>query len=188
MDSQHQLTEISEQLRVITQRLELVEDRLMLVTDIDRYNQLQHYLKKGQFKEADAETSNIILAVVNKNRETFTPNDMMDFPCNVLTVIDRLWKNYSNDRFGFSQQLAIYQSVGGTIETLMAQDIKVLREFGEQVGWRNEGEWINDENYDELDFSLNAPVGLFPAIWWKSPYGAKMVCFCFTRLLNCNIQ
>ncbi|GFE70994.1 GUN4 domain-containing protein [Chroococcus sp. FPU101] len=188
MDAQNQLIEISEQLRSISTRLGYIEDKLMLITDIDRYNQLQEFLKAGQFKEADAETSNIILTVANKDRETFTPNDMMDFPCNVLTVIDRLWKTYSKERFSFSQQLAIYQSVGGTIETLMAQDINILRKFGEQVGWRNDGEWINDENYDELDFSLNAPVGLFPVIWWKSPYGAKMVCFCFTRLLNCNIQ
>ncbi|MFN9318845.1 MAG: GUN4 domain-containing protein, partial [Microcystis sp.] len=26
-----------------------------------------------------------------------------------------------------------------------------------------------------------------PALWWKSPYGLKMVTFCFTRLIECDL-
>lgn len=187
MDSPNQTTEIAEQLRSILERLGHIEDKLMLVADIDRYGKLQEFLIAGQIKEADAETANIILSVANRDRETFTPNDMLEFPCNVLLVIDRLWKTYSKDRFGLSVQLGIYQSIGGTTETLMAQDINVLRNFGDEVGWRKDGEWLSDETYDQYDFGFDEPVGFFPAIWWNSPYGAKMVCFCFTRLLSCNI-
>ena len=55
----------------------------MLVTDIDRYGKLQEFLKEEKFQEADTETSNIILAVANEDRESFTPNHMLAFPCDV---------------------------------------------------------------------------------------------------------
>jgi hypothetical protein len=59
--------------------------------------------------------------------------------------------------------------------------------FAQQVGWLVEGK-LRFEDYDHWDFSLNAPAGIFPAIWWKSPYGLKMVTFFFIRLLDCRIQ
>jgi GUN4-like len=187
MDSSTQLSEIVEQLRSISERLGHIEDKLMLVTDIDRYGKLQEFLKAGKLEEADTETSEIILTVANKDRETFTPNDILSFPCDVLLVIDRLWKTYSKDRFGFSIQMSIYLDIGGNTESLLAQDVELLRQFGERVGWRTDEGWITEETYSQSDFSLNAPVGFFPAVWWKSPYGAKMVYFCFTRLLSCNL-
>lgn len=186
MDAQSQLTEITEQLRSISGRLGHIEDKLMLVTDIDRYSKLQEFLKEGKFKEADIETSNVILTVAGENQETFTPNHMLAFPCDVLQVIDRLWKTYSKEQFGFSVQLGIYQNLGGNIDTLRNQDAELFMQLGEETGWRKNGEW-QDENYEQWDFSLNAPIGCFPANVWKTPYGLKMVFFCLTRLLECDI-
>lgn len=69
---------------------------------------------------------------------------------------------------------------------LRTQDRKIMGAFAQQVGWVVEGK-LRFEEYEQWDFSLNAPVGSFPAIWWKSPYGLKMVTFFFIRLLDCKI-
>ncbi len=181
-----QLSEILSQMKSLTQRVAYLEEKLKLVPDINRYSKLQELLKAGKFKEADAETTNVILDAANKTRETLKPGDMDKFPCNILQVIDRLWRDYSQDRFGFSVQLGIYQEVGGNLDTLRSQDTQIIQKYADRVGWRKEGKWQGD-NYDNWDFSLSAPIGCFPGAWWKSPYGLKMATFCFMRLLSCNL-
>jgi hypothetical protein len=181
-----QLTEILTEMKSLSKRLSQIEDKLLLVTDLDRYGKLQNLLTQGKLKEADAETTKVILEVVAKQRDNLTPEDMLKFPCNVLQVIDRIWKTYSQNRFGFSVQLQIYLDVGGNIDTLRAQNVEILEKFGDQVGWRQDNQWQGN-TYEQWDFSLNAPVGSFPAMWWKSPYGLKMATYCFMRLLECEL-
>jgi hypothetical protein len=112
---------------------------------------------------------------------------MQKFSCNVLQVVDRLWRDYSQNRFGFSVQLQLYQKAGGNADTLRAQSADLLQKLGDVNGWRVDGKWQGD-NYEQWDFSLAAPVGCFPGVWWKSPYGLKMVNFCFLRLLECQLS
>ena len=181
-----QLSQILSQLKSLSDRVAFIEDKLKLISDIDRYGKLQELLAAGKFKEADEETTNVILETVAKHRDTLTPNDMEKFPCNVLQVIDRLWRSYSQDRFGFSVQLAIYQEAGGNTDTLRAQKADIVQKFGDRVGWRINGEWQGD-SYEQWNFSLSAPVGCFPAMWWWSPYGLKMATYCFLRLLACQL-
>jgi hypothetical protein len=180
------LKTLSLQVGQLEARVVKLENKLLLLPDLDLYGQLQDLLVAGRFKEADAETTRIILSTVGKKRDELSPEMIASFPCTVLTVIDRLWRNASQNRFGFGVQLAIYQRAGGTIDTLRSQDRKVMRIFAEEVGWLVAGE-VQFDNYDQWDFSLSAPQGKFPAIWWKSPYGLKMVTFFFTRLLECNL-
>jgi hypothetical protein len=180
------LAEILARLQTLTERVNQLEARQMLVPDIDRYGKLQQFLMSGNFRSADEETARVILESAGKTRDTMTPEDLMHFPCNVLRVIDRLWKTYSDGRFGFSKQLELYESVGGNINTLRANDPETIRKFGDLVGWRKENQWRIDD-YETRDFSLAAPEGAFPAIWWNSPYGLKMATFCFTRLLECDL-
>ena len=185
-DVSDRLAEVFERVRSLDDRLAQVEDRLMLVSDVDKYRRLQALLKAGEFKAADLETTQVILDTLAKQRDTLTPDDMSRFPCTVLQVIDRLWKTYSQGRFGFSVQLGLYLQLGGTIDTLRAQDVNSIQKFGERVGWRCDGKW-QSESYDDWDFSLAAPEGCFPAAWWRSPYGLKMATYCFMRLLECQI-
>jgi hypothetical protein len=185
-DVSEQLAEILRQLADLSQRVSAVEDKLLLVPDINRYGQLQQFLSKGDFKQADLETANVILEAVSKTRETLTPDDMKSFPCGILQVIDNLWRKYSSDRFGFSVQLELYKSVGGSLDTLRTQDKAVLRQFAEKVSWFKDGVSQGD-SYDQWEFSTSSAKGCFPAIWWKSPYGLKMVTFCFLRLFECDL-
>ena len=180
------LAEILSELHSLRNKVTNLEEKLKLVSDINRYSQLQEFLKAGNFKEADQETSRVILDAVNRSRDDLTPNDMKQLPCTILQVIDKLWRDYSSDRFGFSIQLRLYTEVGGSLDTLRAQNMGILEKYGDRGGWRKNGKWQGD-NYPNWDFSLSAPEGSFPAIWWKSPYGFKMATFCFMRLIECDL-
>ncbi len=184
-DIQTQLEDLTKKLSELADKVSKIEDKLILIPDINRYGQLQEFLAAGDLKQADRETAQVILEAVGKNRESLTPEDMRKFPCSVLQVVDRLWRRYSGDRFGFTAQLAIYEKAGGTLDTLRSQEREPLAKFAEEVGWYKDGE-SQFPVYDQWDFSSTCREGSLPAIWWKSPYGIKMVTFCFLRLFECN--
>lgn len=179
--------QVLQQLSDLSQRVTRLEEQLQLVSDIDKYGQLREFLAAGNFKAGDRETTDILLNTAGKHRETLTPEDVRQFPCSVLQVIDRLWRTYSEDRFGFSTQLQIYQRAGGSLDTLRTQDSGPLAAFAGEVGWLENGK-VRFDVYDRWDFSLSAPTGCFPALWWKSPYGLKMVTYFFTRLFDCQLD
>jgi hypothetical protein len=169
----------------LTERLARMEDKLMLITDIERYQKLQGLLKVGKLLEADDETVRVIMQEAGKtDREDLTPDEVKVFPCSVLRVIDRLWTTYTGGRFGFSVQLKIYQEVGGTLETAIAQDLDALRRLGDRVGWRENGQW---KTVDQAEHKMADPIGCYPVVWWSSPYGAKMVNYFLNRLFTCAL-
>lgn len=178
---EHNLEGVSNLPAKITQ----LEDDLMLLGDRYRYQDLQKYLADRNWFEADKETIRLILAVTAKEIEELTPEDIQHFPCNDLMVIDRLWIKYSDGRFGFSPQLKVYQEHGGNFDTTIEQNQQLIEAWGEQLGWRKNKRWLP---CNELDFSLNAPVGCHPSRWWNSPYGSKMTNFFLGRLITCEIE
>jgi hypothetical protein len=194
VDIQTQLSQLSSQLAEIKPHLEQIstlstqvsqlEERLMLVSDVYRYGKLQGYLASGNWFEADKETINVILDVAGKPIEELTPEDIRNFPCNAIATIDQLWLKYSQQRFGFSVQLKLYQNLGGSLEKTLEQDRNIIEKLGEQVGWRENNRW---RKCDELDYSLSAPLGCHPSRWWNSPYGSKMTNYFLARLMGCNL-
>ncbi len=186
-DLNTRLTKIEEQITQLSAIVENIQDQLTLVPDVTRYQNLSNFLKEQNFKAADQETTKIMLEVAGEDRDNLTPGGISKFPCNALLVIDQLWLRYSNQHFGFSLQLKTYYEVGGTIDTIRAQDMKTLESFANKVGWLDEKKKAKFDQYDSWDFSLSAPQGCFPAHWWKSPYGIKMVTYFFTRLIDCEL-
>ena len=161
------------------------DDALLMLSDLQRYSRLSDLLTTQQWREADTETTKVMLEVVGQSsQDDLSPEAVKSFPCNAIRVIDQLWKKHSSDRFGFSIQLQIYQDVGGSMDSLRAGDLAMLRNFGERIGIYQNKQWID---YEERDFSLAAPIGSLPADWWSSPYGAKMVNFFFMRLIACEL-
>ena len=162
-----------------------LDEALLLLTDIYRYGKLRTLLADNKWKEADQETARVMIEITGKsNIDDITPDDLNKIPCNTIMVIDRLWQHYSNGRFGFSVQLRFYQSLGGNLNTIRAQNNEFLRLTSEKIGWRKDGKLVA---YDDFDFSLNTSEGGLPASWWKSPYGAKMANFFLARLIACEI-
>ncbi|MEW6492282.1 MAG: GUN4 domain-containing protein, partial [Cyanobacteriota bacterium] len=131
-------------------------DRLSSERGID-YSLLRDLLAAGQWQEADRETTNIMLRICGREAEGWlTEQDIEKFPCTDLLTIDQLWVKYSKERFGFSVQKRIWQSVGGTKNA----DYKIYRSFGKHVGWiHGGGYWLY---CSELTFAIAAPVGHLP--------------------------
>lgn len=119
------------------------------------YTKLQKLLKAEKWKEADRETTAVMLKVAGQEPRGYLFNeDIEEFPCMDLRTIDQLWVKYSIGRFGFSVQKRIFDSVnrdGGA--------------FGERVGWRSSlwgvfaYAW---KTYDQITFNLGAPEGHLP--------------------------
>ena len=122
------------------------------------YSRLRDLLVAKKWREADEETDKRMLEVAGRESEGWLrDSDIENFPCQDLATIDKLWVKYSSGKFGFSVQKQIYQSLGGTDKW----DAKVWTAFGDQVGWRKRGRWLN---YDEIFDETSHCVGLLPGI------------------------
>ncbi|WP_242035044.1 serine/threonine-protein kinase [Dolichospermum sp. FACHB-1091] len=120
------------------------------------YRKLRDYLAQGKWKEADEETIRVMLAVAKREKEGWLDDKSIDnFPCEDLSIIDKLWVKYSDGKFGFSIQKRIYQSFGGTRE----YDREIWEKFGDKVGWRKGGHWLY---YKDITFDKKAPEGHLP--------------------------
>ncbi|MBE9199309.1 MULTISPECIES: GUN4 domain-containing protein [unclassified Nodularia (in: cyanobacteria)] len=135
-----------------------------------RYAQLAYYLAAVMWKEADEETLKVMLEVAGREKQGYLElEDIEQFPCEDLKIIDKLWVDYSNGYFGFSVQKKIYLEEGGILEgnrtsspfkkvlarfrwiyksfgVRVKEDDEVFYKafcrFGDRVGWRVEKKWL----------------------------------------------
>ncbi|NES85357.1 MAG: hypothetical protein F6K10_30285, partial [Moorea sp. SIO2B7] len=172
----HKLREQEEQKLKIEEQAQ--QRKLISAVGYD-YTKLENYLKNGQWKEADQETTKIMLEIGDKdNKKYLTIDDIKKFPVEDLRTIDQLWLKYSDNKFGFSVQKQIWLDCGGKLDDSYQWDI--YKKLSDRVGWRSDGEWTS---YDNLDFSTNAPQGHLPGFfcfvhsfggqvgsggWWRS--------------------
>ncbi|MCU0547908.1 MAG: GUN4 domain-containing protein [Leptolyngbya sp. Prado105] len=140
------------------------------------YTKLRDLLKAQQWKEADYETYLVIRQAVGKQQGSeMQEQDLLNFPCADLRTINDLWIRYSGGRFGFSVQKQLYLNFGGQPD---GQDH--YREAWEALCSRVE--WIvNGESiaYDQLTFTIAAPVGHLPAfcrysVGWVNGWGGMI--------------
>jgi serine/threonine protein kinase len=155
------------------------------------YGRLRDLLKACEWKDADYETYLCMLKAAGQEEKGYLElEDIDNFPCTDLRTIDRLWVKYSNGRFGFSVQKRIYQELGGTRE----YDEKIWKAFGDRVGWRQGGEWMD---YDDLRWDKNCgvtPLGHIPffwgfrfSVWFLSVCGGARFVSLFSRAKTCNL-
>lgn len=124
------------------------------------YSKLRDLLALGQWKEADKETTNLILQVVQQGKKIILKlqfRDIEKFPVTDLQTIDKLWKIYSGGHFGFTVQKAIYENIEGDEDQI--HDEQRWTGFARKVGWMDGSRWLS---YDALTFSNNAPLGHLP--------------------------
>lgn len=132
------------------------------------YRPLREMLEAGKWKEADKETERVMLAVA-KSQSWLRLEDIDNFPCEDLRIIDLLWVKYSHGHFGFSVQKEIYQGLGGTRE----YNREVWEKFGEDVGWKKEGKWLK---IGDITFDTRGSKAHLPELVWGShlPYRVGM--------------
>ncbi len=123
------------------------------------YTQLQYLLSLDKWKEADVETTKLMLQVIGKSywNEVYK-EDINNFSCKDLQIINQLWEEYSHGYFGFRVQQSIWSEMGGKV------DYETEKRLGDRLGWRKEGNWLD---YEQLTFKLSpmTPMGHLPAKW-----------------------
>ncbi|MBW4592866.1 MAG: GUN4 domain-containing protein [Brasilonema angustatum HA4187-MV1] len=123
------------------------------------YTKLQSLLAQHQWKEADIETTKLMLKIIGKSywNEVYK-EDIDNFSCKDLQTIDQLWEEYSHGYFGFSVQQSIWSEMGSQV------DYETEKRLGDRLGWRKQGNWLD---YEQLTFELSptTPIGHLPAQW-----------------------
>ncbi|MFB2878542.1 serine/threonine-protein kinase [Floridanema aerugineum] len=144
------------------------------------YSLLEKLLASQKFRDADNETLQIMLLLVNRQKKAwFDIEDINNIPCSDLRKINKLWIKYSNGRFGFSVQKNEWIEVGGKRGI---HNVKIANNFGSRVGW-----YMNNKWYHNIIYKLSAPSGHLPfkvtsRVWeFGPPHIAK-------RLESCNID
>ncbi len=111
--------------------------------------------------------------------------DIDNFPCEDLRIIDTLWVSASCGHFGFSVQKEIYQSLGGKRE----YNEKVWNNFCDRVGWKRGGSFVRVLRV--LGYRLNAPFGYLPRSTYQRHHPIDLVPTTFSslaqRFVNFNI-
>jgi uncharacterized caspase-like protein len=144
-------------------------DNLASSVGID-YRKLRNLLKAKKWREADEETTNLILKLAHREQQNnLQVESIENIPETDLKTIDTLWVKYSNGRFGFSVQKDIWQSLRSSkaADYVLALAIgndnvansETCIDFVNRVGWRLKDSWIE---YSDLNFSDDAPPGHLP--------------------------
>jgi hypothetical protein len=130
------------------QNIQVVTDcRATPLPDNLLFQTLHSLLEQENWQQAEAETKKLMLR--GTDQTYFNGNIINNLSCSDLKIINRLWVQYSNGRFGFSVQGEIWKGVKND-----------YKQFEERVGWRRgyEGPLTDPPNY-----SLEAKRGHLPS-------------------------
>ena len=118
------------------------------------FDKLQLNLLEQNFEEADRLTSSILRQLAGKvaeKRGYVFYSELKNMSGKDLETIDRLWKIYSQGKFGFSIQAKLLKSVGKRYELLWPR-----------IGWKKDGIWTRYPS--AFSWSLDAPDGHMPLV------------------------
>ncbi len=138
------------------------------------YTQLRNLLEERKWKEADQKTFDLMLKIVNQGVAHQRKTDWLgsglieNFPCEDLSIIDRLWVYYSQGKFGFSVQKELYVGVKGKLGyggIWTDEDVQNYRRFSIMVGWKIGSPYSDNGflDYNDLTFNLSAKKGHLPS-------------------------
>ena len=102
------------------------------------YQKLEKYLRQQDWKKADYETAFIMYQWMAIENYDHFYDLFIRLPLDVINETDRLWMQYSNQKFGIKGQARIYRDLGGTED----YNKEIWDRLGDRVGWKNGGEWL----------------------------------------------
>ena len=160
-------------------QLQLELEQLTKVVTDAKYQQLEAFLEAQEWKKADEETYRLMITAVGKEEgQWFTSEELLNFPCEELLTIDRLWVNASQGRYGFSVQKEIYVRCGAKLDGSYPGS-KIWDKFGTAVGWRVNNSW---QSYDDLSWNSIYVEGHLPYGKWD--VGVEVL---FSRIKTCEV-
>jgi len=152
------------------------------------YTRLRNLLAERKWKEADKETTIVMLKAASREEGFLSIEDIEKFPCTDLRTIDQLWVKHSLDHFGFSVQKRIWEEVGGKV------DYETEEKLCKHVGWMKDDHVLR---CSELTFSTQAPLGHLPYKVMPYDFGNEIIkatgihqyyiSYLVLRLITCKI-
>jgi len=141
----------------------------------NEYAFLSDLLDDGQYEEADRVTWRILLQLLHREDERFVNiDDVFCLPAAELWHLDRLWRDRSGGKFGFSVQCELFHECEDDCSQL-----------GATVKWVVNGEWLSPEN---AIYNLeNAPKGHLPQEFWRNTFlvngawGVSLLLICLSE-------
>ena len=116
--------------------------------------ELDYLMKQKKWQQADQEDSGFLEFVGDKNEsEGLSQEELGKFPCEDLKELDDIWLKNSNNNYGYSVQKNIltriyrdrgipFYSVDWEQGRLINWSEEAYLQFADEIGWRNEGEWL----------------------------------------------
>ncbi|MDK2407790.1 GUN4 domain-containing protein [Aphanizomenon sp. PH219] len=151
-----------------TEEAERIRQQQLITSKAD-FRKLDQLLSARKWKEADQETTQLILKCgdAHKSYKGFLDGSIANFPKEELRIMDDLWVKYSHGRFGFSVQKKIWIDCGGTAGVYNGD---VFKKFCDRLGWKtNHYPIYFIENYysisSEFIFNTNQPQEELPIGW-----------------------
>lgn len=137
---------------------------MTIMTPHLNYQDLDEALSQEEWQMADEVTLQIMLDAVDRSRAGWLDQAAIArMPCAVLHQIDQRWLRYSSGRFGFSTQLTLYTQEADRVAYTFSRQVEWTL-----TAWRPASFF---KFYDWLTFSLEAPPGHLPALWfWEIPW------------------
>ena len=95
--------------------------------------ELEKLLKANEWFKADQLTAKLMCQVTKREKEGWLSTEHIDaFPCEDLRMIDQLWVDNSNNKFGFSVQKKLWLECGGELDK---PNSTAWKKFAAEVGW-----------------------------------------------------
>jgi hypothetical protein len=122
-----------------------------------------------------------------------SPEALERCPAAPLQIIDALWHSSTAGRQGFHVQQRLYRDLGGSRDTLIAQDQELFLRFTQRVGWPLvEGVGFAMPEQEDLTVPVATAVdaegvvleGHMPLRCWATDYGLKAANLLMARLIE----
>jgi hypothetical protein len=103
------------------------------------YSELEKLLIEKKWEQADFATKTLIFEISRRNQQAAIGRDWLtqagveNFPCRDLQTIDRMWRQHSQGRYGFSVQLRLWDT-SLEPDKLQAEPER-WRRFRKHLGW-----------------------------------------------------
>lgn len=169
----------------------------LAVSVLPELSELERALQKRQWKDADQITLELMLKLTGYEAKGWLDAEAMSkLPCTQLEHIDRLWRRYSNGKFGFGPQGQVFSELERSLSNsrLNSQsssssrpnqqplfhsssaqaadlDYQAMLAFCKKIGWWQSGAEFH-KYYNQLNLNPNAnsraetPRGHLPALWY----------------------
>lgn len=127
------------------------------------YQKLEEYLEQKDWKKADYETAFIMYQwmVIENYGDFYVLYTTVSL--DIIDEIDRLWMDYSEEKFGIKGQAKIYRDlVGGTGE----YNDEIWDRFGDLVGWKQGERWFNLDNMEVAYRTPETHYNHFPVLMY----------------------